>query len=135
MANSHFLKITFFIWIGLFLNCTQPNNVLTVDGGGIDLKGHVYSIKDSLPIDSVRIILTAFKGTNLKRKYYDVSFFSDSTGFFGGGAAVGYQIKGADTIDRVHSCKAIFSKQGFIDTTFAVDQSERFNNLKIFMQK
>ena len=121
--------------IELSLNCSQTNNVLTVDGGGIGLKGYVYSIKDSLPIDSVRIILTAFQGTNLQRAYYDVSFFSDSTGFFGGGAAVGYQIKGADTIDRVHTCKAVFSKQGFIDTAFFINQSDSFNNLKIFMQK
>jgi hypothetical protein len=114
---------------------TNPTSVI-YGGGGVGVNGHVYMVADSLPLDSVMVTLTSFQGTNLQQQYYDISSLSDSAGLFRVVGALGYKVENfTDTTGYVHFCKAIFSKQGYIDTTFMVDNSTMLLDLKIYMRK
>lgn len=130
MLRIKLIIVTFQLSL-LTIHCEEP--LLAVSGGGIGIEGYVCSKTDSLPLDSVQILLTSFEGTNLKRDFSDVVFLSDSLGRFSCRTGVGYSIQGNDTIDLVHSCRAILSKIGFKDTSIDVNDKDDYYDLQIYL--
>jgi hypothetical protein len=123
--------------ITIFFGClNNTENVLYVDNGGIGVKGTVFSKLDSLPLDSVKIELIDFKGINIQPSLGDVFSFSDTSGKFQSFGAFGYKvINVTDTVGYVKQCSTIFSKQGYIDTSFSVDISMRHQYLQIYLRQ
>lgn len=126
------------IWfITAFIVGCSNNNILNVDGGGVGVEGHVFSGKDSIHLDSVRITFTSFEGSNLQGVWKDFVFYSDTAGYFNELVGAGYSIKNGEDINRVRKCNVIFSKQGYLDTTFSIDNSApsgSFVNIKIYLK-
>ena len=109
MKNQYFITLSFLTVFLFFSNCSQSNNSLS--GGGIFFeRGFVYSAINNSPLDSVEVRVTGIDKNSLPVEGR-ASVLTDFKGYFS---------IGVGSVERLYRDTVIFSKQGYLDTSFEV---------------